>query len=894
MLEVIRSALYRIRSWFRRDALMAELAEEVRLHRELLADDARRQGMSDDDARCRAAVQFGNVTVLSERSREWWSIGWLEAAVQDVRYAFRFLRRSPGFTAVAVVSLALGIGANAAVFSVVDALLLRPPPHVQAPEEIYRVNVKRVYRPGEERPFGDHMTFSEAYALRDQARTAASVLVFTEPSRVRMGHGPDAPRVKEARVTADFFRVLGVRPLLGRVFGPDDISPGALERPVVVSYGFWQRHLGGSSAAIGRTFSASGVDLTVIGIAPPGFRGLDLDAADYWVPLEAIAPLRYPPDWKTWRGYGAFVALRLRPGTAPEAASAEATLLVRRAFGADRSGAEQAHVLLGSVLPARGPAEQTAEVKVSTRLAAASFLVLVAACANLATLLLLRALTRRREIAVRMAIGISRRRLVGQLLLESLVLSLAGAAAALLAARWGGSALRALVFPNLTWATNPVEGRVFVFAILCAAVVALLAGLAPAIRLTRPDVAQALRSAAPQLAVSTGRLRQSLLVLQVALSVVLIVGAAVFVQSFHRAREADVGFDLDRLVVARVGLETDTQSTAGRTAMLEEGARRVSRVAGVERAVTAPLVPLFGYSVVQARRLNGDGPAPPSPPFVIHYAVTSELIETLGLRLLAGRSLLPTDVRGAPPVALATEELASRFWPNESPLGHCLRFGADTMPCTEIVGVVADIRNRELREETGAAAFLPLAQEPGAPSIQVIVARTSRDAEEVAPLVRSALLDLRPDLASVVADPLAKMLEPEYRPLRLGATMFGAFAVLAVVLAGVGLYGILAFGVAHRHGEIGIRSALGARTNDVVRLVSGEAIALVLVGLVIGAVASWFAGRAVEGLLFEASARGVVPYLAASGLLVLVAIVASALPVWRATRVNPVTALRAE
>ncbi|HEX7123929.1 MAG TPA: ADOP family duplicated permease [Gemmatimonadaceae bacterium] len=894
MLEPIRSVIYRIRSWFRRDALAAELEEELRLHQELLADDARRAGLSDEEARRRAAVQLGNATVLRERSREWWSIGWLEAAAQDLRYALRFLRRSPGFTTVAVLSLALGIGVNAAVFTLVDALLLRPPPHVQGPEAIYRVNVKRMYAPGEERPYHDMMTFPEAFALRDHAQTAASVVVFTRPERVRMGHGPDAPRVKEARVTADFFEMLGVRPLLGRFFGPDDIRPDALERPVVASYGFWQRHLGSSPDAIGQSFNASGVELTVIGVAPPGFRGLDLDAADYWVPLEVIGPFRYGPEWKTWDGFGAFVALRLRPGTASQTASAEATMLVRRSLRAEANGAEQAHVLLGPVLQARGPSEQIDEVKVSTRLAAAAFLVLVAACANLATLLLLRALTRRREIAVRMAIGISRRRLMGQLLLESVLLSLVGAAAALLAARWGGSALRTLVFPDVTWTSSPVEGRVLVFAILCAAAVALLAGLTPAIRLTRPDVSQALRSAAPQLAVSTGRLRQSLLVLQVALSVVLIVGAAVFVQSFHRARTFDIGYDLDRLVVASVGLETDTQSVAGRVAMLEEGARRVSRVAGVERALIAPQVPLTGYTVLPARKQNGEGPAPPRSPFVIKYVVTPELIETLELRLVAGRFLLPTDVRGAPRVALVSEELARRYWPNESPLGHCLRFGADTMPCAEIVGVVADIRNRQLREETGPVAFLPLAQEPGEPFFRYIVARTSRDAQEMAPLIRSALLDLHPDLASLTVRPLADLLEYEYRPLRLGATMFGAFAMLAVLLAGVGLYGILAFSVAQRYGEIGIRSALGARGVDLVRLVSGEAIALVLVGVVLGGVVSWFAGRAVEQLLFETSVRAAAPYAVATVLLLVVAAGASAIPLRRATRVDPVTALRAE
>ncbi|HSA57268.1 MAG TPA: ADOP family duplicated permease [Gemmatimonadaceae bacterium] len=895
MLELMRTLAFRARSWVRRGALDTELAEEMRLHRELLEADARRAGLSEDAARQAAALKFGNATVLRERSRDWWSFGWLEAAAQDVRYAARFLRRSPGFTVVAILSLALGIGANAAVFTVIDGLLLKPPAHIVDPGRVVNINVLRDYPGQRQTPYTPALSFGDVYALRESATSFESVVAFSRPSLVRLGRGPDAPRIKESKVSGDFFQVLGVRPAAGRFFQPEDDVPSA-ERTAVISYGFWQRHFAGTHAAIGSRITTSGLDFTVIGVAPRGFSGVVLDAADVWVPLEPIGDVRIWQNWKNRRGFAARAFARLRNGVTPEAASAEATLILQRLpDDTARYGAVTETVQVGSIIPARGPAVQGADVIVSMRLGQASALVLLAACANLATLLLLRALTRRREIAVRMAVGISRRRLVGQLLLESLLLSLAGALAALIAARWGGSALRGLVFPQATWATGPVDGRVFGFAVLCAIVVALLAGLAPAVRLTRADVAVALRSAAPQLTVSTGRLRQALLVLQVALSVVLMVGATAFVQSVRRAHAFDMGYDLDRLVVGRMFLESDTQSTAGRTAMLDEAARRVARLPGVARVVVAPVVPLLGSSS-RGVVLPDRPPRPDERLFVGVYDVTPELIETLGLRLVSGRWIQSGDVRGAPPVLLATEEMARRFWPGQSPLGRCVKFGSDTAPCHEVVGVVRDVRTMELREETLPVAFLAAAQQRSDNSFftGMVVARTSRDAEEMAPAVRDVLRGLHPDLASLEIRPLAALLEREYQPLRLGATMFGVFALLAILLAGVGLYGILAFSVAQRTGEIGIRTALGARAKDLIALVSGEAIRLVTFGLVIGAAASWLAARTVEGLLFNSSARATSPYVIAGLLLLAVAAAASAVPMRRAAKVDPVTALRAE
>ncbi len=887
MLASVRALWFRVRSRLRRRSLETELADELQLHREFLEEDARQRGLSAHDAARFAAVRLGNGTAISERTRDAWSFGWVEAIASDARYAARFLRRSPGFTTVAVVSLALGIGANAAVFSVVDRLLLRAPAHVANPGNVYAVNVRRISDPARPRPFFNAVMFPEIFALEQTATSFEAVVPYMPPARRRLGRGPDAPRIKDSMVGGEFFRVLGVRPILGRFFSPDDARPDAAERAAVISYGFWERHFARAESAIGTRLLLSGVDVTVIGVAPPGFTGVELDAADVWTPLEALAPLRIQPNWKEWDGFSPRAIVRLKAGVVPATADAEATMILGRLPERANSRPTEETVRLGSVLPGRAVADQPAEVKVSTRLMIAAVLVMLAACANLANLLLVRALTRRREIALRLAVGISRRRLVGQLVLESVIIALLGAGAAILAARWGGGALRTLVFPQMQWATEPVDTRVLLFAVTCAMIVALLATLAPAIRMTRSDVALALRSASPQLAMSTGRWRQGLLAVQVGLSVVLIVGAAAFGQSLRRAYEFDMGVDVERLLVTRLFLEEDSLNAAGRRAMLDEALRRARTLPGVERVSIAESVPLSGNGVTRVSVPRGDSG------FSVIWSVTPDLQQTLGFRLVRGRWIQEGDARGAP-VVLVTETMARRLWPGAEAIGQCARFGNDSNPCREVVGVIGDLRTRSIREEAPMVALLPVAEPELHELGAYLVVRTTGDPGALQPQLHSVLRDVRADLATVEIRPLAQLLDTDYRPLRLGTAMFGAFAVLAVVLAGVGLFGILAFSVAQRTGELGIRSALGARAGDLVRLVVGEGLRVVAVGLVLGGLASWYASVAIQSLLFNSSVRSAAPLTAAAVLLGVVALCASAIPAWRAARVDPAIALRAE
>ena len=888
MLAYLRTLWFRLSSLFNRRQLEKDLADELQLHRELIETEARQHGADPAAARRAAALRLGNETSIRERSRDWWSFAWFEAAAQDTRYALRFLARSPGFTFIAVLSLALGIGANAAVFTVVDRLLLSAPAHIAEPGSLHIVNVRRIYRVDEPRPFHNAMTFPEAFALRE-GKSFASVTPYMAPSRVRLGRGPDAPRIKESLVDGEFFRVLGVKPIRGRFFAPDDDRDGA-EPAAVISHAFWQRQFGGADSAIGTRIRTSGLEMTIIGVAPAAFTGVEMDAADVWVPLGAAAPTRIQMDWKNWRGFAVRAIARLQEGVSATEADAEGTLLLRRIPDQPRRTPSEETVALGPVIAARGPAEQTAEVKVSTRLVIASGLVLLAACANLANLLLVRALARRREIAMRLAIGISRRRLVGQMAVEALLIALAGTAAALVLAQWAGGALRTLVFPTLQWPTGAVNLRVLVFSATCAIGVSLLATIAPAIRMTRADVSKALRSAAPQLVMSTGRLRQGLLVVQVALSVLLVVGGAVFAQSLRRAYEFDMGVDLDRIVVTRLFLEADTLGGAGRRVMMEEGVRRARTIAGVERVSLATAIPLLGNSVRPIKVPGQD-----SAGFATLWDVTPDLVPTVGFRLLRGRTFTDGDVRASGSAILATETLAKKLYPGQDAVGRCARVGADTSPCLTIVGIVRDLRQWSLRDDAAPAALLAVAEPDLSSSAGAyVVTRTRGDAKRLVPELQRLFRDIHPDMATMEVKRYSEALDRDYRPLRLGSAMFGSFAALAVFLAAIGLYGVLSFTVTQRTGEFGVRAALGARRGRIVRHVMGGGLVIVGVGLVLGALASWFASSAVQALMFNTEARAITPFAVAALVLGLVAIVASAIPAWRASSVDPAIALRAE
>ena len=892
-----------IRSGRDETSVRRQVDDELAFHFEMCVAELVTQGLTPDAARREAERRFGDVAAVreglaridrerlgDERRADWWS-----ALGQDARYAARGLRRSPVFTVGVVLTLALGIGANAAVFTFIDRLLLRPAPHVADAPNLRRVAIEMTFKNGSKHTRGP-MSYAELTAITPGVKAFDRVGAFVYPSPVAFGRGVDAPRVKRAAVSADFFRTVGVRPEIGRFFVAEDDDDRVSRPAAVLGYGLWQRRFAGRPDVIGEPLVLSGKPYVIVGVAPKGFSGVDVDAPDVWVPLSPFLAGNDGPKWRDNKmGFGIHVIAHLAPGATAEQGAAQIDVAVRPAYEGTFLSDLPATAKLGSVIPGRRLDGVDSGVSVATRLLGAAAMVLLIACANVANLLLARALARRRELAVRLALGVGRGRLVGQLLTESVLLALLAGVAAMLIANWGGAGLRALLMPGVSWATEAVDARVLVFTGIVAVAVGVAAGLAPAIQMTRHDLTVSLKSGWRDGFGARSRVRSMLLVVQAAFTVILLVGAGLFVRSLRNARTLDLGFAVDRTILADIAFDSGAVAPGSREAVYGAMAERLERVPGIAAVSVTSTAPFWTISFDRVF-VPGRDSLPPdlvAPPV---NAIAPDFIAAMGMRLMRGRAFSDDDRANAPLVAIVNETMAKRIWPNESPLGRCFKVGADTAPCTSVVGVVADVGFQNLQDAARPQFYVPLAQteRPGGRPLYLVIraANGGVDVRDVAASARAALRGAHPGIKTLDVKPFLDLLDPEIRPYRLGATMFGVFGVLALALAGVGLYAVISFGVTRRTRELGIRAALGARAGDVVGLVLGEGVRVTMVGVAIGALLALALGRLVESLLFGASTRDPVVFGVASGALVLAAAVASVVPAWRAARVDPITALR--
>ena len=758
-----------------------------------------------------------------------------------------------------------------------------------------RLNIEMTFKNGSKHTRGP-MSYAEYAAIRAGVKAFDRVGAVRYPSAVALGRGVDAPRVKRAAASADFFRTLGVRPEIGRFFVAEDDDDRVSRPAAVLGYGLWQGRFAGRADVIGESLVLAGKPYLIVGVAPKGFSGVDVDAPDVWVPLSPFLAGDDGPKWRDNRtGFGLQVVAHLAPGATAEQAVAQIDVAVRPAYEGTFLSDLPATARLGSVIPGRRLDRVDSGVSVATRLLGAAAMVLLIACANVANLLLARALSRRRELAVRLALGVGRGRLVGQLLTESMLLAVLAGVAAMLIAVWGGSALRGLLMPGVSWASEAVDARVLAFTGVLALVVGLAAGLAPAIQMTRHDLTGSLKSGWRDVSGGSSRVRSMLLIVQAAFTVILLVGAGLFVRSLHNARSLDLGFAIDRTILADIAFDSGAVAPATREAVYAAMAERLERVPGIAAASVTSTAPFWTISFDRVF-VPGRDSLPPdvvAPPV---NAIAPDLIAAMGMRLTRGRAFSEDDRANAPLVAIVNETMARRIWPNESPLGRCFKVGADTAPCTSVVGVVADVGFQNLQDAARPQFYVPLAQTEapgGRPLYLVIRAANGRaDVRDVAASARAALRGAHPGIKTLDVKPFLDLLDPEIRPYRLGATMFGVFGVLALLLAGVGLYAVISFGVTRRTRELGIRAALGARAGDVVSLVLGDGVRVTLVGVAIGVLLALALGRLVESLLFGASTRDPAVFGVASASLVLAAMLASAVPAWRAARVDPMTALR--
>jgi len=804
--------------------------------------------------------------------------------LQDVRYAARGLARRPGFTAVAAVCLAIGIGANAAMFGVVDVLLLRPPVGVRDFGSLAWV---RLEEPGTNDKSGfsylDYVDFARASA-------ALHIAAYVGGER-SFGRGTAARQVRFLAVTHEFMPMLGAAPALGRVFDAADDRPGAA--PVcVLGYAFWKSEFAGSPDIVGRTVRFGTSLYTVVGVAAHDFNGVERSHVDLFVPPTFFAIDRPQGSPFTNREFHwASILARLDPGVEREQLAARLNAVYHNADPGNKDRADRSVIAAAPTSLVVMDHRQVQDVEVALWLYGVAAIVLLIACANVASLLLIRAAGRQREIAVRLALGISGMRLVRLLMAESALLAGVGCIAGLVLARFAGGIFRATI-SGLDAGAGLVDLRVVSATLIATVFTALVCGLAPALVATRPDLGLVLKSGRQDGSHGRGRANSVLLVGQVALTLTLLVGAALFVRSLRNLNSLDLGFDAPHLLRARLVAGTTVPTDADR--FLREALRRVTVLPGNQHAALATGGPFAAYG---NRRLAIPGlPRIESADWPRINGVTADYFETLGMPLIRGRNFTPADEDGGVHVAIVNDVMARRFWPSGDALGKCLQVGGDTMPCTTIVGVVRAAQQGNVvdhpveNEQASEAYYLPFDRSSAADAWLWV--RSAGDAARLVPEVRRIVETLAPDSPYPDVVAISTRLAEEFRPWRLGATMCGIFGGAAFLLAIVGLYGVLAFRVSQRTHEIGVRMALGAQHADVRRLVVGHGFGLAAIGVAIGVSASLAFARLLNPLLYKVSASDPLTLALSGGGLLAVALVASLVPANRATRIDPTEALR--
>jgi predicted permease len=827
----------------------------------------------------------------------------------DVRLAIRSLRREPALVLGVIASFALAVGANAAMLGLVRQLMLAPPPGVTAAEQVARVSLRVTPRDGE--PFAVSTTSYPAFrAIAHAPAFAAAAAVRTDT--LTFGSGAATTAVAAVEASGSYFAVLGARPALGRFFEPGDDVPPHGNPVVVLGHAFWRRALAGDPAVLGREVVVDGRPFTVVGVAAPNFRGDGAGGVDLFVPLSA-ALRDHPAEWVSETGMNlASVVVRLRAGVAPSAAAQMATSALGE-VAASRDD-RRVDVALDPLVPGLGAARGSAQARVALWLSGVALVVLLVATANVATLLLLRAVRRRREIAVRVALGIGRARLARLLLVESVLLAAAGAACGLVASRWIADVVRLTLLPGLAPAEGIADATVVLATVAAACLAGVLAGLTPLAQATR-DAAPELHAGADRVVTRRPAAQRALVALQVALCTLLVAGAGLFVRSLHRVQSQDLGFSPDHLLLATLDFR-DPLRPRERDAVQLDVVTRLATLPGVTGATVVQAVP-FGPHHVPPIGVPGRAEAPNAGgQLPMMYGATPEYLRLLGVKLLDGRLFSSRDGRGTPLVVIVNETMAREVWPGERAVGKCVRLGFDptqepspvapaSLPCREVVGVVADSRARSLRPDGREASlmqyYVPFEQLPAAapfggeaPDVFGILVGTTGDPARAAAAVQRLIQGASPRPVYARVHPYADLLDPQLRPWRLGATLFSALGMLACAIAAVGLFGVVSYLVARRTREIGVRLALGGARTRVGGAVVVDAVRMVAAGVAGGLAAAVALAPLVQSMLFQTSARDVVVLASAGALLVLVTAVASAVPAWRAGRVDPLVALRAE
>ncbi len=802
----------------------------------------------------------------------------MDTLIQDLRYAVRGLLKSPGFTLVAVLTLALGIGANTAIFSVLYAVLLRPLPYTE-PDRL--VGFTQIYRGSQDERSVD---FRQYRFLAENGRVFTSLAVSTNVG-FNVFAGDAADRARGLRVSSDFFRVLGVSPLLGRDFSPDEDQLGG-PNVAMLSWGYWQRRFGGDRSIVGRAVTLDGAPYTVVGVMPPGFE--TQPPADVYSTMGQVSR-------SIGGGINLRVVARLKPGLSLARADAEFAPTVA-AFRAAFASALPKQAAFG-LFPYRRLIVQDISMPIRLLFGAIGFVLLIA-CANVAALLLGRAAGRSRELAVRVALGASRARVLRQLLTESVLLGLVGGAAGLALGAWGVDLLRGLLPPGLRAIEIALDRWAVAFTLAIACATGVLFGLAPAWQAARSDPHDALREGAGRTTagVARGRLRNALVVAEVALSVVLLVGAGLLIRTVANLLRTDPGFDVSRVLSAEIWINgAGYDSTVQIAGFYQRLTDRLATVPGAQSAavVEAGLPLEQGGNQYVAIEGRADGAS------VDYRTITPGYFATLGIPLEQGRAFAPSDEAGAQPVAIVNRTFARRYFPDRDALGRTVSFGGGRGPRCLIVGIVGDVKSF-IGDRTPPTVFIPSAQTPAGYTrifggwfpIHVVV--RAADPAMLATTVERAIHDTDPRIPVGRVRPLNDTLAETLSFGRFEMLMLSSFAGLALLLAAVGIYGVMSYRVAQRTHEIGVRVALGAAPREVLGLVVGRGMLLVLAGAGLGLAGAAALTRLVASQLFGVKPLDPVTYGGVIALLALAALAACVVPARRAMAVDPVEALRSE
>jgi macrolide transport system ATP-binding/permease protein len=888
----------RLRALFFKSKMEEELDEEVRFHLEREIEENIARGMSPEEARFAAVRSFGGVERVKEESRDERGIRLLEEAWQDLRFGARMLMKRPGFTLIAILTLALGIGANTAIFNIVNALLLRPMPGVVEPERL--VQVGRTY---EDSAF-DSLSYPDYLDYREQNTLFSGIAIYSKtPLHLSNAEAEGrAERVRGELVSDGYFSTLGVKAVLGRTLTPaDDTAPGA--NPVaVIGYDLWQRRFGADLAIVGKTIKLNAQPFTVIGVAVEGFEGTMVGGAtELWLPISMFAEARPLEDEKgnylTERGTVWIEGFaRLKPGVTLQQAQAEMTVIAQRLARAypDTNGRVGVQLAphFGMWPRDRADAQQFTQL-----LLLAAGLTLLVACVNIANLLFARATARQKEISVRMALGAGRSRIVRQLLTESLLLAVLGGLAGLVVARWASDFIMRFWTPKSYHGLQAsldlgLDAPVLTFAFAVSLVTGIVFGLAPAWQAARKDLLPVLKDGvAIGRAPRQARLRGGLIVGQIALSLVVLVGAGLCVRTLHNALSINRGYNVDRVLTAEIDLGRQGYSEDVGRSFYQQLLEHVQALPGVEAASLAHRSPLSGQMGTPVR--PEDLPENSPSTAVRFNIVTPRHLETIGLRLLRGRDFNAQDTAQAPGVAIINEALVHSLWGEQNPLGRALlAHTSRDMQRIEVIGVVNDARYGSVLRPPHMHLYLPVTQEYQ--SSMALHVKMAGDPALLSAGVQREVRTLDPNLPIYNVRTLGEQLDQVLASQRLAAALISSLGLLALLLTGIGLYGVMAYAVSQRTREIGIRMALGAQRGDVQKLIVRQGMTLALMGVALGLFASFAFTRVLKSLLFGVSATDPLTFAMIPVSLAGVALLACWIPARRATKVDPMIALRVE